>query len=138
MTEKLEEMTENFKEIEDKSEKEIKIIEMGKFALELEEKKEQSLLRQSGDMLTGFSVVAVVLSAVIPILLKYTEISNKIIFILLGFSLLLLIVSLLLLVSAHERKKYTEFHTIEEIYISMIDQPLSYFNQRTLLDLNEI
>jgi len=93
---------------------------MGKFSYELEEKREQSLILQSGHMLTGFSIIFVMLLAVIPILLNYTQISNKVVFLLLGISLFFLIFGLLFTIAAQWRYDYLGLDDIETIYNLMI------------------
>ena len=125
-------------ETDNENEKINEIIKMGKFSFELEEKREQSLIVQSGYMLTGFSIVSVMLLAAIPILLDYTKFSNKIVIFLIGLSLLFLIFSLLFTIAAQWRYKYTGLSNIESIYDLMIDVPLSDFNEWWLKNLNEI
>ena len=123
-------------EIDD--EKIIEIIKMGNFSFELEEKREQSLVLQSGYMLAGFSIISVMLLAAIPILLDYTKFSNKFVIFLIGFSLVFLIISLLFTIAAQWRYKYKGLENIESIYNLMIDVPLNDFNGWWLENLNDI
>jgi hypothetical protein len=131
----------NEKEIidtENKKEKEKEIIKMGKFTFELEEKREQNLILQSGHMLTGVSIVSVILLAIIPILLNNADISDKAIFFYLGLSLLGLVLSLLFSVIAHLRYKHHGLGSIKSIYISLMYIPFDDFNQWWLENLNKI
>ena len=123
-------------EIDYENEKKNEIIKMGKFSFEAEEKREQSLILQSGHMLTGFSIISVMLFAIIPILLNYTQISNRIVFFLIGISLLFLIVSLLFSIAALWRYECTVFDNIESVYNLMINDPLNNFNVWWLKNLN--
>jgi len=119
-------------------EKIIEIIKMGNFSFELEEKREQSLVLQSGYMLADFSIISVMLLAAIPILLDYTKFSNKFVIFLIGFSLVFLIISLLFTIAAQWRYKYKGLENIESIYNLMIDVPLNDFNGWWLENLNDI
>jgi hypothetical protein len=119
-------------------EKIIEIIKMGNFSFELEEKREQSLVLQSGYMLAGFSIISVMLLAAIPILLDYTKFSNKFVIFLIGFSLVFLIISLLFTIAAQWRYKYKGLENVESIYNLMIDVPLNDFNGWWLENLNDI
>ena len=116
----------------------IEIIKMGKFSFELEEKREQSLIIQSGYMLTGYSIISVMLLAVIPILLDYTNLPPKLVFILLGFSLLSLIISLLFALLSLWRYQYLGLDNIESIYRLMIHEPLNTVSRWWLENLNSI
>ncbi|MCL2550468.1 MAG: hypothetical protein FWE78_06070 [Methanimicrococcus sp.] len=131
-------MEERYAEIEGENEKKIEIIKMGKFSFELEEKREQNLILQAGHMLTGFSIISVMLLAIIPILLDYTKIPNKIVFLLLGTSLLFLVFSLLFTVGAQWRYKHLGLESIKSIYDLMSQVPLNDVNDWWLENLNEI
>ena len=48
------------------------VLEMGKFSYEQEEKREQSLITQSGQMLTTFSIASAAVLMALPIMLQYT------------------------------------------------------------------
>lgn len=120
------------------NQKNIEIIKMGKFSFELEEKREQSLILQSGHMLTGFSIISVMLLAIIPIILNYTNISNRIVFFLLGISLLFLIMSLLFSIAAQWRYDYLGLNNIDSIYHLMDEVPLKEVNMWWLTNLNDI
>jgi hypothetical protein len=122
----------------EKLKKEAEIIKMGNFSFELEEKREQSLLTQSGYMLTGFSIVSVMLLAAIPILLENTNISNRTVLILIGISLLFLILSLLSTIVAQWRYKSVRLNNVELIYNLMIDMPLKDFNYWWLDNLDNL
>ena len=116
----------------------IEIIKMGKFSFELEEKREHSLIIQSGYMLTGYSIISVVLLAVIPILLDYTNLPSRLVFILLGFSLLFLIISLLFALLSLWRYQYLGLDNIESIYRLMIHEPLDTVSRWWLENVNAI
>jgi len=120
------------------NERKVEIIKMGKFSFELEEKREQSLILQSGHMLTGFSIISVMLLAVIPIMLDYTRISNKIVFLLLGVSLLFLVISLLCAIAAQWRYDYLGFDNIDSIYQLMNTAPSEDVNNWWIANLNYI
>jgi len=125
-------------EMDDENERKTGIIKMGKFSFGLEKGREQSLIHQSGYMLTGFSIVSVMLLAAIPILLEYTKIPNKIVFLFLGFSLLFLVISLLCTIVAQWRYKSIRLDSIEPIYNLMMNAPLSDFNNWWLENLNNM
>jgi len=116
----------------------IEIIKMGRFSFELEEKREQSLIIQSGYMLTGYSIISVMLLAVIPILLDYTNLPSRFVFILLGFSLLFLIVSLLFALLSLWRYQYLGLDNIESIYSLMIYKSSTAVSDWWLENVNAI
>ena len=123
--------------IEGKGGNETEFIKIGTFSYDAEEKKEQRLILQSGHMLTGFSIVSVMLLATIPILLDYTKVSNKYVFSLLGFALIFLIVSLLGTIIAHWRYGGSSVEDMESIYRSMCNSQLADFNWWWLKNLND-
>jgi len=125
-------------EMNDEKERKSEIIKMGKLSFELEKEREQSLIYQSGYMLTGFSIVSVMLLAAIPILLEYTKIPNQIVFLFLGLSLLFLIISLLFTIAAQWRYKSVRLDNIESIYNSVIHLPFNDFNNWWLGNLNKM
>ena len=114
------------------------VIKMGRFSFELEEKREQSLILQSGYMLTGFSIISVMLLAVIPVLLDYTTLPSKIVFIFLGFSLFFLICSLLFAIAAQWRYEYAGLGDVESIYFLMKCESVFAINSWWLKNINEI
>lgn len=116
----------------------IEVIKMGRFSFELEEKREQSLILQSGHMLTGFSIVSVMLLAAIPIILDYTKIPSHFVFILLGISLLFLILSLLFTIAAQWRYKYLGLDNLDSIFNLMNGKNRTDANEWWLENLNEI
>ena len=131
-------MEEKNVEIDNKNEKQIEIIKIGKFSFELEEKREQSLIMQSGHMLTGFSIISVMLLAVIPILLDYTKISNKTVFLLLGIPLLCLVIGLLFAIAAQWRYDIHDLGDLESTYELIMNGPLVDVNKWWLANLNYI
>ncbi|MDR0766995.1 MAG: hypothetical protein LBE57_00900 [Methanosarcinales archaeon] len=125
---------------ETSSEKQMKmeIIKMGLFSFELEEKREQSLITQSGYMLTGFSIISVMLLAAVPILIDYMKVPNKIVFLFIGISLIFLIVSLLFAILTQWRYKYDGLKDIKSIYTLMHSESLETVDDWWLVNLNEI
>lgn len=92
------------------------IIEMGKLSFDQEEKREQSIITQTGQMLTAFSIFSAVLLMMIPILADvYPLVKQKIV---LGmcFILPLLLASFLLALLAQYRYKYSSIKSVKEIY----------------------
>ena len=75
------------------------IVKLGKFSYELEEKREQSLIAQSNQMLTAFSVFSVALYMALPIIISVnTALANQVLFCA-GIVSLALISSLILAIS---------------------------------------
>lgn len=85
-----------------------------------------------------FSIISVMLLAIIPIILNYTNISNRIVFFLLGISLLFLIMSLLFSIAAQWRYDYLGLNNIDSIYHLMDEVPLKEVNMWWLTNLNDI
>ena len=50
------------------------VVELGKYSFDLEEKREQSLISQSGQILTAISLFSAGILMALPILLTYTSI----------------------------------------------------------------
>lgn len=82
------------------------VIKFARFSYELEEKREQSLISQAGQMLTAFSVASAALLMVIPILLDHTSIPKQRILITAGLVLALMLASVVLSVFSQWRFKY--------------------------------
>ncbi len=91
------------------------IVEFAKFSYELEEKREQSLINQSGQMLTAFSVASATILMAVPVLIEHTCISKCMILISAGVTLALMLLSMVLAVISQWRFKYTTMMTGEEL-----------------------
>ncbi|WNY23172.1 hypothetical protein MmiHf6_04760 [Methanimicrococcus hongohii] len=140
-------MEQQFSENEDNKESEepdssnqmkSEIIRMGLFSFELEEKREQSLITQSGYMLTGFSIIFVMLLAAVPILLDYTKLPSSVVFLFIGISLMFLIISMLFTVAAQWRYQHYGLKDIESIYNFMYFESLETADDWWLKNLNEL
>lgn len=82
------------------------IVSLGRYSFELERAREESLIRQAGEMLTAFSVFSAAILMAIPILIDCANIDKTKLFICIGVSIVPLIVSLVLSISAQWRFKY--------------------------------
>lgn len=91
------------------------IVEFAKFSYELEEKRERSLINQSGQMLTAFSVVSATLLMGVTILIDHTCIPKNMILKSAGISLALMLISMALAVISQWRFKYVTMMTGEEL-----------------------
>ena len=91
------------------------VVKFAKFSYKLEEKREQSIINQSGHMLMALSIVSATISMAIPILIEHTCISVHRILISAGIILVLLLTSMALAVMAQWRFKYDTMLTGEEL-----------------------
>lgn len=91
------------------------IVEFAKFSYELEVKREQSLINQSGQMLTAFSVVSATLLMGVPLFIDYTSIPNDMVLISVAITLVLMLISMVLAVVSQWRFKYVTMMTGEEL-----------------------
>ena len=82
------------------------VVEFGRFSFELEEKREQSIISQANQMLTGFSICSAALLMAIPIMCDETNVPHTQLLIASGFVFFFLIISLVLAVIAQWRFKY--------------------------------
>lgn len=83
------------------------ITDLSKFSYEMEEKREESLIRQSGQMITMFSIISVAEIMMLPILLlNITKLSKMYIFTWVIVITIPLLISLLLAFLAQWRYKY--------------------------------
>lgn len=80
--------------------------ELGLFSFELEEKREQSILNQAGQMLTAFSLFSAAILMSYPLVADYTNVPDGQAFCLSFVVLIPLIVSLVLAILAQWRFKY--------------------------------
>ena len=81
-------------------------VEFGRFSFELEEKREQSILTQAGQMLTAFSLFSAAILMSFPLVADYTGVPDIYAFYLSAVSLFPLILSLILAILAQWRFKY--------------------------------
>lgn len=81
-------------------------VEFGKFSFELEEKREQSILTQSSQMLTAFSLFSAAVLMSFPLVADYTGVPDIYAFYLSAVALFPLIISLVLAIVAQWRFKY--------------------------------
>ena len=91
------------------------IVEFSKFSYELEEKREQSLIEQSSQMLTAFSIASAALLMAVPIILEYTCISKCRILISAGLVLFFMLISMVLAVISQWRFKYKTMMNGDEL-----------------------
>lgn len=80
--------------------------EFGKFSFDLEEKREQSILNQSSQMLTAFSLFSAAILMALPIVTEYSAIPDWQIMYLTEVAFAPLIVSLVLAIIAQWRFSY--------------------------------
>ena len=105
------------------------VVEFAKFSYELEEKREQSLLSQSGHLLTLFSVSSAILFTTVPVLLSYTNFDTGRILLFSGISLSILLVSMLLAVISQWRFGYETMMNGEELLQKIKENINSYAYQ---------
>lgn len=91
------------------------VVNFAKFSFELEEKREQSLVNQSGQMLTAFSVVSAAILMAVPILIDYTSVSKRIILISAGITLAPMLLSMALALLSRWRFSYVTMITGQEL-----------------------
>jgi len=92
------------------------IVRFGKFSFELEEKREQSLINQSNQMLTAFAIFSAALYMIIPVVISLNSLLTSKIMFCVGIISFLLIGSLVLALLAQWRYKYKTMANIEEFY----------------------
>ena len=88
--------------------------EFGLFSFELEEKREQSILNQAGQMLTAFSIFSAAILMALPLVADYTNVPDGQAFCLAVVVLAPLIASLVLDILAQWRFKYQAIKDAEE------------------------
>ena len=120
------------------------VIEFGKYSFELEEKREQSLLNQSSQMITAFSVFSAVLfMGVLPVVIAvHTNLTSRIMFCAI-IVLLLLIISLVLALLAQWRYGYDNMESIDVFYDEVKRKSDNYqiqeqFNEQWKIQLSQI
>ena len=90
--------------------------EFGLFSFELEEKREQSILNQAGQMLTAFSLFSAAILMALPLVADYTNVPDGQAFCLAVVVLAPLIASLVLAILAQWRFKYQAIKNAEEFF----------------------
>lgn len=105
------------------------IIMFGKYSFELEEKREQSIISQSSNMLTAFSVVSAALIMAIPIVIENTIIPKNQILFCSGIIILFLLASLVLSTLAQWRYKYQTMQTVDEFFNRVNAEHFNYTTQ---------
>lgn len=91
------------------------IVEFAKFSYELEDKREQSLINQAGQMLTAFSVASAALLMAVPILIEHTAIPRHMVLTSTGIVLVFMIISMVLAVVSQWRFRYATMMNGEEL-----------------------
>ena len=102
------------------------IVDFGRYSFELEEKREQSLLNQSTQMLTAFSVFSVALLMILPVIIDINnELTGRLLFCTVIVSLPL-VTSLILALLAQWRYKQDTLRDIEVFYNEINDNHKDY------------
>ena len=91
------------------------VVEFAQFSYELEDKREQSLITQSGQMLTAFSVTSAALLMAIPILIEHTDINKHMVLTTAVIVLALMIISMVFAMVSQWRFKYITMMNGEEL-----------------------
>ena len=91
------------------------VVEFAQFSYELEDKREQSLITQSGQMLTAFSVTSAALLMAIPILIEHTDINKHMVLTTAVIVLALMIISMVFAMVSQWRFKYVTMMNGEEL-----------------------
>ena len=102
------------------------VIQLGKFSFELEEKREESLISQSGHMLTAFSVFSAVLFTATPIIIDNVNISANRVLVSVAIVSAFLIASLILAVFAQWRYKYMTIVSVDALFDEVKADALHY------------
>lgn len=110
------------------------VVEFGRFSFELEEKREQSIISQSNQMLTGFSICSAALLMAIPIMCDETNVPHTQLLIASGFVFFFLIISLVLAVIAQWRFEYQSMICAEDFEIAINKEADIYQSQKQYND----
>jgi len=92
------------------------IVELGKYSYDLEEKREQSLITQSSQMLTAFSIFSAVLFVILPIIIETKTVSVWKLLFSAGIISVFLLASLVLALIAQWRFKYSTMQDVQVFY----------------------
>ena len=105
------------------------IIRLGKYSFELEEKREDSLIKQSSQMLTAFSIFSAVLFAALNIVIGLKIVSTGRLLFCASIVALVLIASLVLALLAQWRFGYQIMVSVNEIFEQVNNDSQSYKDQ---------
>jgi len=105
------------------------IKEFGLFSYELEEKREQSLLNQSTQMVTAFSVFSLAVFTILPIIKDIPRLSFTKLLFCAGIVTLFLLISLIFAVLVQWRFKYLTMQGVDEFYRSVYNEQENYMTQ---------
>jgi hypothetical protein len=105
------------------------IIQFGRYSLELEEKREQSLINQSSQMITAFSVFSVAIFTLLPVIVPLNVISNAKLFLCVGAVTFLLVTSLVLALIVQWRYKYVTMKDVDEFFDCVYKEQQNYTSQ---------
>lgn len=105
------------------------IVELGKFSYELEEKREISIVNQSGQMLMALSIFSAALYMVLPVIIDYTTIAVNKLAICVGLITITLLVSFILVLFSQWRYKYRTIADIDELYKAIEKDYQNYLSE---------
>ena len=105
------------------------IVQLGKFSYELEEKREQSLINQSSNMLTAFSIFSAVVFVVMPIVIDYTDVNVYQLLLCIAVVSVFLVGSLVLSVLSQWRFKYKTMTDINDFFTQVNKEHQKYCSQ---------
>ena len=103
--------------------------EFGKFSYDLEEKREQSLINQSVQMITAFSVFTIAIFTILPVLRDIQGLSFYRLLFCTGLVVIFLLASLILAVLVQWRYKYSTMKSVDEFFRSIYDEREHYKTQ---------
>lgn len=106
------------------------ILEYAKMTLDLETKRENSLIKQSGQMITAFSIVTAVYISIYRLIIElYSNYLNMLVKVTFVISLFLFFVSLVIAILVQWRYKYQSLPSPQGIMNHIIDNSESYSKQ---------
>ena len=105
------------------------IKDLGKFSYELEEKREQSLIEQSSQMLTAFSIFSAVILVIVPFIVDLKIVSVAKMLFCTGIVTLVLITSLVLALLAQWRFGYQTMVNVNDILEQVKNESHNYQTQ---------
>lgn len=111
------------------------IVDLGKYSLELELSREESLIRQAGQMLTAFSFFSAALLMAIPIIITNTNVNKGMLLLFSGISAIPLIISLCIAVVAQWRFKYAGISDAKTLRENVYKNIKAYQDQMQYDDL---
>lgn len=105
------------------------VVEFGKFSFNLEERREQSLITQSGHLLTVISILSAALLMALPILIENTVVPKNHILIATGIVFAPMVFSMILCVIAQWRFGYQTMMNASDLQIRIQADLSSYTSQ---------